>query len=803
MAMTHDYLDQLDEAFAIAPAGSQEEYLASETIAGLMGQHRVQVSVEEFETSSISGLVPGILSILALVGLLLAGAGSGLVRLVGLLLALVPGVIVVLGLIGRAPSLDFGPAARSQNVIAFHPAEGPNVTKGSRRIVVVAHYDTPHEDFLRTTPLAPYLPLITKASRWCGLVVSVCALLDCLTFLPSGFRILVLLVGIVASVPPALLAAQAIYQRFSPCSEGANDNKSGVAALLGVLEKVSPSGAVPRDRSAEAAQAAAVAEAEEPLADEEGSLFGGAAVPEDEVPAPAGDMADEGAYAVAPEVGPAPVPTPEPPEPAPVAPEPDAGEVVGLRHGAEAIRYYGVLPESCEIVYDLPRAAAAPAAAGDTDDDFLGGEGFSVIGTGDEGARDDFYGEEDDASAQTVAQRALGVARSVWQTVKGLVLKLVDAVRGLAAKAGNKDASDAPEGEGAYYDEPTPGSVPADELATDEFYAVNEGFETDATNPAGAPVEAGRPSDPTDPSWGTTEYRPEVSDVARRASLFDLPDLDDSQEDPFAGNPGSTQRVQLVSVPPVDTEENRPAVGQPASGQEPLSTIGPDGTVRGEEPKKGFFGRVFGGGKGSKSSSVQDSEDDGWYDDDTDGTWRGGATTRSGLRLMDEEGAPDESELVDAALSLGDDDLVAHDIWFVALGASSLDHAGMRDFLAQHRRDVRGCFVINLDGVGAGQLAVLTHEGLVNTRRADRRLVRMLTQVADDIHLPLDKTPLDWASTDATPSMRSSLRSVTVTGLGEDGLRALSHTADDTLPNVSGDQVESVVQLVCELIRRS
>ena len=803
MAMTHDYLDQLDEAFAIAPAGSQEEYLASETIAGLMGQHRVQVSVEEFETSSISGLVPGVLSILAFVGLLLAGAGSGLVRLIGLLLALIPGVIVVLGLIGRAPSFDFGPAARSQNVIAFHPAEGPNVTKGSRRIVVVAHYDTPHEDFLRTTPLAPYLPLITKASYWCGLVVSVCALLDCLTFLPSGFRILVLIVGVVASVPPVLLAVQAIYQRFSPCSEGANDNKSGVAALLGVLEKVSPSGAVPRDRAAEAAQAAAAAEAEEPLAeDDEGSLYGGAALSEGEGPATAGDMADEGAYAPVPETGPAFVPTPEAPAPEAAAPESDAGEVVGLRHGAEAIRYYGVLPESCEIVYDLPRVEAAPAAAGHTDPAYLGGEGFSTVGSGAD-VRDDLYGEEDDASARSGAQKALGVAKAVWQTVKGLALKLVDAVRGLVAKVGSKDASDAPEGEEGYYGEPTPGSAPADELATDEFYAVNEGFETDATNPVGAPVDAGRPSDPTDPSWGTTEYRPEVSDVARRASLFDLPDLDDSQDDPFAGGPDSTQRAQLVSVPPVDTEEAYPAAGQSAAGQEPLSTIGPDGTVRGEEPKKGFFGRVFGGGKGSKSSPTQDSEDDGWYDDDTDGTWRGGATTRSGLRLMDEEGGLDESELVDAALSLGDDDLVAHDIWFVALGASSLDHAGMRDFLAQHRREVRGSFVINLDGVGAGQLAVLTHEGLVGTRRADRRLVRMLTQVADDIHLPLDKVPLDWASTDATPSMRSSLRSVTVTGLGEDGLRALSHTADDTLPNVSGDQAESVVQLVCELIRRS
>ena len=35
MAMTHDYLDQLDQNVGIAPANSQEEYQAAQTIADL------------------------------------------------------------------------------------------------------------------------------------------------------------------------------------------------------------------------------------------------------------------------------------------------------------------------------------------------------------------------------------------------------------------------------------------------------------------------------------------------------------------------------------------------------------------------------------------------------------------------------------------------------------------------------------------------------------------------------------------------------------------------------------------------
>ena len=36
MAMTHDYLDQLDQNVGIAPANSQEELQAAQTIADLM-----------------------------------------------------------------------------------------------------------------------------------------------------------------------------------------------------------------------------------------------------------------------------------------------------------------------------------------------------------------------------------------------------------------------------------------------------------------------------------------------------------------------------------------------------------------------------------------------------------------------------------------------------------------------------------------------------------------------------------------------------------------------------------------------
>ena len=57
MAMTHDYLDYLNEKVGIAPAGSQEELQAANTIADLMRQHNVEPSIEEFDAKTYGGSI--------------------------------------------------------------------------------------------------------------------------------------------------------------------------------------------------------------------------------------------------------------------------------------------------------------------------------------------------------------------------------------------------------------------------------------------------------------------------------------------------------------------------------------------------------------------------------------------------------------------------------------------------------------------------------------------------------------------------------------------------------------------------
>lgn len=772
MAMTHDYLDYLNDKVGISAANSQEELQAAQTISYLMEQHDVEPQVEDFDAPALAGVLPSILSIVMLVGIFVSGFGVIAASLVGFVLAAIPAALDVLRFLGREVSLSFGPRAQSQNVVAVHRATGPLVTKGNRTIVVVAHYDSPRENILYSSPLAPFLPLISKATSYCVYVVAVCALLQVMLFIPLPARIVFWLVGILASVPSVILAVGKISELVSPCTVGANDNKSSVAALLGVLENVRPSGLVPIDRTP--APEPEQEQAEAPSETGEAEIGETAAFVAEEPVVPAPELVEEtvvefeeptveyveespAAAMAEPEAEVEPVPAeeptlvteaevaPEPPAAAEYVSEPPAYEPLPYaRHGETILRSLGMLPEDCEIEYLMPEALASEPAA-----------------------------QEVPAPAPTpepVVEKTAPLMEPAFSVP----------VAAPSSETISAEKADAPSEQ--------PSREPKQEAV----------LEADATQPT-APVKPLRPAAPEDPEWGKTSFRPALSSVARRASLFDLPDPSTREKDPFDSTDPNTA---ATSTQP---EQNAQPATNEVIAPQPISVLSSEE----DKPKKNFFTGLVDRIKSMVNhigdSSEGSPESGSWLGEsqDSDDVWRGGAAPRSGLRFVEGEEVPSEEELREAVLSLGDDALISHDIWFVALGASSLDHAGMRAFLRQHRSDVRGCFVVNLDCVGAGELSVLTREGLDVTRRCDRRLARLLSGAASDLHVPLAQKSYDWNSTDAHVAMRSSMRSVTLMGVDESGLPALSRTTADLPENVSGDQAAQVAEVVTEMIRRS
>lgn len=312
-----------------------------------------------------------------------------------------------------------------------------------------------------------------------------------------------------------------------------------------------------------------------------------------------------------------------------------------------------------------------------------------------------------------------------------------------------------------------------------------------ASAPAPMPSASPLASVP-DPSMPSMQQ----ANIASRTSLFDLPDPSAQVNDPFATAQGPEPTSAPV-VPPM------PAT----SDVQPLETISAPAASAAKPQKRGLGG-LFGRKKKNEQDSMSDwlgVEDDydakksgrgigSWdnFEDDDDG-WKGGATSSDGASAED---------MLAAVASMGDDELLGHDIWFVATGASDCDGAGMKAFLAAHRDKLRGVFFINLESIGAGRLSVVTVEGEQQLLKGDRRIMNLVNKVCKSFHVDCGAFEMPYAKTDAYAALEASRRALTIAGV--DGPRlACAHTEDDLPYNVNPTNIATVSEVVTEVIRRS
>lgn len=760
MATTRDYIRYLNDEVDIAPANTQEELQAAEAIEQLMGQHDVDLRMQEFDTPAWAGLSYRVLMIVLFVSTFLAGMQGSPASIIGIVLSLVSLALFVARYLGYDLIGSLGPRARSQNVIAIHRATGPLADKANRPIVVVAHYDTPRDNFLYGQQLAVARPLIGRFSPYLVLGCGVCSLFQALVFIPDAARLAVWILGIVCALPLAALGISTVVEQFAPFTDGANDNKAGVAALLGVLATVSP--------ATDAAEGMANREEE----------FAAQPFPAEE------DSNNDPAVA----------------KPVIVR---RYEEVVGVRHGKETLTELHILPNSCEIVYQAPQLISEVVS-----------DPITVINSASTSSNEDY----EDNDAESYEDEPMGMTGELMARGASVVAGVTERGRALFGKLSSRFARDEDnqlEPLDDNYDDA--GSYP-------DEYEVNssEGFESDAevtapvaevvsntssaaiTNemtvadgitfsqehdpsdseiatrddsglgvmvdvydhnaPRNAKQRSARPAEPEGRNWGANDLGPSTTGgFARRAVLFDLPDPSSASNDPFATSTNNEPALDLSQAS--DDAANMALNTSSAPAPIPLSA----------------------------DLQVLRTDDD----------WKGGAASREGLRGADDAHEELREAMRETVLGMNDDALIAHDIWFVALGANGLGHAGMKAFIDEYRREIRGAFVLNLNCVGAGTPTIFMSEGIDNSRRADRRLTRLIASVADDLHLNLDRRPLDWDTRDATIAMRRSMRAVTIEGVDESGVPALSHTADDVLENIDEGQVTRISELVCEIIRRS
>lgn len=820
MADAKETMRYLTKEYEIAPAGTREESDAATVVARVFHQHGLETMQKSFNYTwhGNLGLAAAMcaVAVFSLLGALLSGAASTV-------MFVLVAVVAVLYLLDRGFGIKtysrLGLTGSSQNVVARHPAaaSAPNGQK-ARPVVVIAHYDTPRSDLLSNPAVAwvkPYLPRLLDVC----VVVDVVSLLMQVLPMPAGLKAFFAALAVVASVALVVWAVCTLLHLFVlSYTLGANDNKSGVAAVLGVLERIRPIADGmpfgPDDEERPEQQDAVVPVNAEPVrrARAEQDVRRQAAPAEPQVAVRPRRTADE-----------------RPAEPAP-APEPTA-----RRHGLACVRALGILPESCQIEYvpteggNVHRASdhgscAQQVPAGST----------ALISPAPQQpapqqAQLDLGGAQDapaaplDPEAQKDAEADAMFASIVRENrmsgdpvAEPAATSLLDPV---SAGALTITSSDEPDAE-LRNSSSAPRDVAMHSASVSQQFIMDEpdSFTANAIQ---------------DPTWGTSSFKPVA---ATPRFLADLPDPAVAAVDPFGvSNVQTVGNYNPDDFSSMDFETGThqtvtPAMLEQARRQDlaGFSTDLTDAPKRGRKAKKSRQKGRISTRAADMQQQMQEQSFNDWLglDEDYDakkngaqiGTWDnfaddagsrtganprwqgGAAPRRTRHRSVEGEQAARARR---AAMRLGDIELTSHEVWFVLTGAGEAGHAGIRDFIASYRSELRGAYFINLECLGVGRQSLVVQEaadkGVVS---ADRRLVNIFGQASQDINRPLALERMPWRSSDASIALEQGCRAVTLCGV-QGGVPASAAWTGDSPEKLDTDAIEDAVDMVVEVIKNA
>ncbi len=240
MAQQHDCIEYLSRTIGPRPAGTEEEQQAALYIAdAFQSEAGFPVAVEDFTSSSNVESPRAICSILTIVVALIAVIFPAF-AIPAAIIALISAAVYGAEALGYPIVTKPLSKGASQNVVAKY-APDPERGVRSRKVILVAHYDT--------GKVKPKLVAVAEGLRIPWAIVCLAAMIAVPILLllrgtvfgaVQGVAAIVVNVLIVlAAVLAALPAVKAVLYRMAPFSEGANDNASGVSAMLEVAKTIS------------------------------------------------------------------------------------------------------------------------------------------------------------------------------------------------------------------------------------------------------------------------------------------------------------------------------------------------------------------------------------------------------------------------------------------------------------------------------------------------------------------------------------------------------------------------------------
>ncbi len=143
-------------------------------------------------------------------------------------------------------------------------------------------------------------------------------------------------------------------------------------------------------------------------------------------------------------------------------------------------------------------------------------------------------------------------------------------------------------------------------------------------------------------------------------------------------------------------------------------------------------------------------------------------------------------------------------LWFVGFGCEECMR-GSKRFVAAHReafaRDFDDVILINIDGVGAGDLYIVAEEKMYTSRHSDE-VCALLEDAASAAGVDASKKILTLGGTDAAFFSKAGIKASSIVCIGKSGLPPYWHTLDDVPEYVDEKHLEWTVAICREALQR-
>lgn len=144
---------------------------------------------------------------------------------------------------------------------------------------------------------------------------------------------------------------------------------------------------------------------------------------------------------------------------------------------------------------------------------------------------------------------------------------------------------------------------------------------------------------------------------------------------------------------------------------------------------------------------------------------------------------------------------VSCEVWFLAVGAELANNAGIKAFMAAHADELKGAVVIDLDGLGAGELSLIEEDGTIMVKKPNARLKRYVNKAASSLGMKLGRGKMRWRTSGAYCTAAHGLQTLHLAGM-EGGKPAYGAQADDVIDNLSEEMLDQNTAFVMEVLRQ-